>query len=135
MKILPEPFELKVMKLALRYDTDWINGMRAQLPYLTVLKRQSVGSGFTTDFFCSEAVEPVYIPRKEDGLPVNGYPPSINAKRSKPSEGLVSFIVWLGHDGRIRQLEACPLTDDQWPEDLFSGFYDFQDDKGNVIEE
>jgi len=134
MKSTPNPFELKVMKLALRGDADWITGLRSQLPYLTVLKRQSTGSGFTTDFYCDEVAVPVDVPAREDGLPVKEYPPTINAKRSEPTDGLVSFIVWVDHKGRIRQLEACPLTDDQWPSDLFCGFHSFQDDMGNIIE-
>jgi hypothetical protein len=59
---------------------------------------------------------------------------SINARRSEPTDGLVSFIVWLDHNGKIKQLEACPLTDDQWPDDLFSGFHSFQDNAGNIVE-
>jgi len=50
MRNVPNPFELKVMRLALRGDADWLSKLRAQLPYLTVLKRRSTGSGFTTDF-------------------------------------------------------------------------------------
>lgn len=130
---MPDPFELKVMKLALRGDADWLAGMRAQLPHLTVVDRRSTGSGFTTDFDCAEVAAPVEVPRGSDNLPIKAYPPVINARRSEPTEGLVSFIVWLGHDGRIRQLEACSLTDDEWPDDLFTGFSDFQDDMGNVI--
>lgn len=135
MELLPEPFELKVMKLALRGDAAWIVEMRKQLPYLTVANRKSIGSGFTTDFCCADAAAPVVVPRAADGLPVKEYPPAVNALRRSPTGGLVSFIVWLGSDGRIRQLEACPLTDDQWPEDLFEGFYAFQDDAGNMVEE
>lgn len=135
MGLLPEPFELKVMKLALRGDAAWIMGMRDQLPYLTIAERKSTGSGFTTDFCCAGAAVPVVVPRAADGLPVREYPPAVNARRRSPTEGLVSFIVWLGPDGRIRQLEACPLTDDQWPEDLFEGFYAFQDDVGNIVED
>ena len=135
MKISPDPFELKVIKLALRGDADWIVGMRFQLPHLTVSKRRLTGCGFMTDFYCSEAAVPVDVPRGEDGLPVRGYPPAINAKRSESPDGLVSFIVWLDHSGRIQQLEACSLSGDRWPDDLFSGFHSFQDDSGNIIEE
>jgi hypothetical protein len=134
MKNAPDPFELKVMSLALRGDAAWVVGIRARLPYLTVSERRSTGSGFTTNFDCAEIAAPVNVPREEDGLPIGEYPPSINAKRSEPTDGLVSFIVWLDHNGRIRQLEACPLTDDQWPDDLFSGFHSFQDDLGNIVE-
>ena len=123
------------MKLALRGGADWIVSMREQLPYLTVVERRLTESGFTTDFHCADAATPVNVPCGLDGLPVKEYPPAINAKRSKPTEGMVSFIVWLGQDGKIRQLEAFPLTDDQWPDDFFSGFYAFQDDSGNIIEE
>jgi hypothetical protein len=135
MKAVLNPFELKVMKLALRGNAPWIIGMRDQLSHLTVIDRRSDGSGFKTDFHCANTAAPVDVPRGNGEFPVNGYPPAINAKRSKPIEGLVSFIVWLGDDGRIRQLEACPLTDDQWPDDLFSSFYAFQDDEGNIIQE
>lgn len=130
-----DPFEIKVMKLALRGEAPWIVGMRNQIPYLTVTERQSDAGGFTTKFHCSDVAIPVEIPRGEGNLPVSGYPPAINAKRSEPAEGLVSFIVWLGDDGRIRQLEACSLMDDKWPIELFNGFFEFQDDSGNIVEE
>lgn len=135
MKNTLEPFELKVMGLALRGHDDWVAGMRDQLSHLTVSTRQATGGGFITNFHCNGSAVPVRVPRGEDGLPVRGYPPTINAKRREPTEGLVSFIVWLGQDGRIQQLEACSLTEDQWPEDLFSGFHSFQDDMGNIVEQ
>lgn len=122
------------MQLALRGNDDWIKGMRGQLDYLRVSDRRLVGGGFVTDFDCPEEASPVVVPRRENGLPVQGYPPAVNAKRNFPTEGLASFIVWLGQDGRIRQLEACSLTDDQWPENIFQGFEAFQDDNGNSVE-
>jgi hypothetical protein len=135
MRSAPNPFELKAMRLALRDDADWIVGMRAQLPHLTVLERKSFGRGFTTNFYCAEVAAPVNIPLRDGFFPVLEYPPTVNAKRSVPTDGLASFKVWLDVNGRIEQLEACPLTDDQWPDDLFSGFHSFQDDEGNIIED
>ncbi|WP_064575178.1 hypothetical protein [Cupriavidus gilardii] len=134
MKGAPDPFELKVMRLALQGEADWIAGMRAQMPHLTVSERRTTGRGFMTDFICAEEANPVSVPCQGNGLPVTQYPPAINARRREPVEGLVSFIVWLGDDGRISQLEACSLTDDEWPDDPFSSFYDFQDDSGNTLE-
>uniref|UniRef100_UPI0039F1346F hypothetical protein n=1 Tax=Bordetella sputigena TaxID=1416810 RepID=UPI0039F1346F len=72
----PEPFELKVMKLALRGDADWIIGMREQLPHLTVKQRRETGVGFITVFYCDCTVYLVTILRAETGLPVRGYPPA-----------------------------------------------------------
>jgi hypothetical protein len=134
MTALLSSFELRVIGLALRGGEGWLAEMRNQVAHLAVIERRAIGGGFKVIFECSNAATPVHIPKNSDGLPVKGYPPAINARRGQPVEGLVSFIVWLGRDGKISELEGCSLTDDQWPDDLFSSFYDFQDDSGHVIE-
>lgn len=133
MKEYPDPFEIKVMNLAIRGSSDWHRGMRKQIPFLRVTNRIFNGSGFVTYFSLTTDAEPVVVPRDDDNLPINGYPPAVNAIRSDPETGLVSFIVWLGDDGKIHRLEACALTDDQWPYSPFHGFHSFQDDDGVLI--
>ena len=130
----PDPFELKVLQLALRGDKEWQAVLRQQLPFLTVAKRTVTGVGFYTDFTCSEQAPAVsFSPVVNLETPYSDYPPTVNAIRSLPCEGLATFIVWIGANGRISQLEACSMTDDKWPNNIFEGFHDFQDDMGNVI--
>lgn len=106
MELLPEPFELKVMGLALRGNSAWVMGMRSQLPHLTVAERKSTGSGFTTDFCCADAAAPVVVPRAADGLPIREYPPAVNARRRSPTEGLVSFHL----DFPMKSLASSPAA-------------------------
>lgn len=128
------PFEEKVMRLALRGEAVWKKAMRAQIHYLKFIKREFVAGGFFTSFQCDPAAPPAIVPTGPDGLPTVDYPPIINAIRTVPCEGLVSFIVWPDQNGRIACLEAHSMTDAKWPDDPFFGFHDFQDDHGNIIE-
>lgn len=121
------------MKLALRKGSDWEATLRDQLPHLQVRSRRFTGVGFFTNFECPPEIAAARIPQASGDHPVRNYPPTINARRTKPRNGLVSFIVWVNAEGRIRQLEACSLTDDQWPENPFEGFVDFQDDNGAIV--
>ncbi len=68
-----------------------------------------------------------------NGLPVSSYPPTVNAIRELPVPALASFVVWVGKDGRIVELEALSLTDDLWPAQAEEGFHSFQDDQGNPL--
>jgi len=129
-----DEFEINVMLLALRGSDDWVVKMRSQISHLKFSKREHFNCGFVTSFNHSSKAESVVIPRDETGLPVSGYPPAINARRRYPVDGLVSFLVWVGQDGVIDRLEAVSLTDDKWPEDIFDGFYDFQDDFGCIVQ-
>ncbi|WP_423934988.1 hypothetical protein [Comamonas sp. 23] len=129
-----DEFEINVMRLALRGSDDWVVKMRSQIPHLKFSKREHFNCGFVTSFNHSSKAESFAIPREDSGLPVSGYPPAINARRRYPEDGLVSFLVWLGEDGVIDRLEAVSLTDDKWPENIFDGFYDFQDDSECIVQ-
>jgi hypothetical protein len=128
-------FERRVIQLALRGDEPWILGLRQQVPHLMVVRRAVFPVGFNTYIRCEPAISPVVIPRTEAGLPVNSYPPTVNAIRDLPVPGLASFIVWVGRDGTIVELEAVSMLDDKWPENREDGFHSFQDDKRNLIDE
>ncbi|MGA7440501.1 MAG: hypothetical protein WBW32_20455 [Luteibacter sp.] len=128
-------FECKVMRLALRGDDPWRRELRGQIPHLSVVRREVFASGVTTHIAGSGLVNGVVIPRGEDHLPVRSYPPTVNAIREFPVPGLASFVVWVGNDGVIVELEAFSLVDDAWPEQSELGFHSFQDDEGNLLEE
>lgn len=127
-------FERRVIQLALRGDEHWIRQLREQIPYLSVLRRDVFAGGVTTHLACDDRAVPVVVPREENGLPVSSYPPTVNAMRKMPVPGLASFIVWVGRDGRMVELEALSLTDDQWPVHAEEGFHAFQDDHGNLLD-
>lgn len=128
-------FERRVIQLALRGEEPWILGLRKQLPYLAVVRRQMWPAGFYTHIRCDAAAAAVTIPRTELGLPVGSYPPTVNAIRDIPTPGLVSFIVWVGEGGRIVQLEAVSMLDEKWPSEREDGFHSFQDDDGVLLDE
>lgn len=128
-------FELKVMRLALRGDEGWRLALKEQIPNLHVVRRELHASGATTYIASSASVAAVVIPRGEDGLPVKSYPPTVNAIREFPRSGLVSFVVWVGKDGVITELESFSLVDDVWPEQAGEGFHSFQDDEGNLLDQ
>lgn len=126
-------FECRVIRLALRGDEDWIRQLREQIPYLSVLRRDVFAGGVTTHLACDERAIPVVVPRGGNGLPVSSYPPTVNAIRELPVPALASFVVWVGKNGRIVELEALSLTDDLWPAQAEEGFHSFQDDQGNPL--
>lgn len=128
-------FERRVMQLALRDDEPWIHGLRLQIPHLVVVHREIFPVGFNTDVRCDPSISPVIIPRTEAGLPVSSYPATVNAIRDLPVPGLASFIVWVGDEGTIVQLEAVSMLDDKWPEQRAEGSHSFQDDNGNLLDE
>ncbi|MCC4604439.1 hypothetical protein [Xanthomonas campestris] len=107
--------------------------LRGQISKLKVLSREVTECGFYTYFHCDYDVAPAIIPRGANGLPISGYPPSVNAIKTYPKKGLVSFIVWVNDSGLISTLEAVSLTDNAWPSEIFDGFSDFQDDNGELI--
>jgi hypothetical protein len=133
--LVPSDFELKVMRLALRGEESWRQTLRMQLPHLLVARRDVYACGVTTHFTSSGVVDTVVIPRGENGLPVRSYPPTVNAIRELPTPGLASFVLWVGKDGVIVELEAFSLVDDTWPEQSEMGFHSFQDDEGCLVEE
>lgn len=128
-------FERRVIRLALRGDERWILGLRLQIPHLKVVRRVVFPGGFNTYIQCEPQVSPVVIPRTADGLPVASFPPTVNAIRDLPLPGLASFIVWVGKEGMITELEAVSMLDDKWPEQREEGFHSFQDERGHLIDE
>ncbi|QDE40902.1 hypothetical protein FIV34_17635 [Luteibacter pinisoli] len=127
-------FELKVLRLALRGDEPWRHALRSQVPHLSVDRREVFAGGATTHFTSAGPIVGVVVPRGEDGLPVKSYPPTVTAIRDDPVPGLASFVVWVGQEGTIVELEAFSLVDDAWPEEPEVGFHSFQDDAGNLLD-
>lgn len=129
-----ESFEIKILYLAIRDNSGWQEKLRAQIPYLRVAYRKFRLYGFTIYIDSSHVPDTYLVPMQGKNCKIENYPPTINAIRTTPATGLVSFIIWLNDYGRICQIEACSFDNEKWPENPFDGFVDFQDDLGNIIE-
>ncbi|WEQ50805.1 hypothetical protein LV478_02055 (plasmid) [Komagataeibacter oboediens] len=119
-------FEKMIIKEALLGDKPWLLAMREQVPFLSVNDRTYTGVGFYTDINCDVMANPVDIPRNPDnGMPIDGYPPTVQAQKKGIRDSMVTFIVWLDENGRISLLEGCSLTDDTWPTRMDGAFENF----------
>lgn len=137
---LPNVLELKVIRLALNGDEPWKQELKKQLPYLKVVSRAILPTGFFTDFAFDEKVSSIEMstesPVFTDNInffPTESYPPSVIARLENDLEAMISFTVWVDGDGLISQLEVSSMTGHILPSDIFSGYCNFQDNNGNPI--
>ena len=123
--------ETLAIHLALRGDAPWARALRAQIPALKVSKRALFDSGFVTDFETPDDVEPIEM--VSDREVIDGWPPSVNAEVRGVSGTLVTFVVWVGADGFITQLDASLLSDGSIPKGPWLDYENFKNDDLSLL--
>lgn len=131
MKNIPTEIEIKSLRFALRGEELWLTQLRDQIPFLRIKDRMFFPTGFVTKFERVDGGAPVEM--VSDKKFMDGYPPSVNAEMSENPGALVTFVVWVGDDGYVSELDVSSLSGLGLPGIDVDGYRRFQDDAGRFI--